>query len=248
MEATSELGTPMEPMMDEKMVKAKKLLLIVGIVGIIMFFAGLTSMHIVSRGSATFWVNITTPTAFWWSTAFMILSSLSMIMAVRAVKTGNKKMLNIMLVISLVLGLAFVKSQLSGWADMNSKGMQLRGDVLENLKGEYGKDYYITDQSGAMVEYRDGHYYDPQDPTGKKQIDEEVQGFRNPAARNLITLTGLHAVHVGGGILWLLYLVIMGLMGKLDQRNTLKVTQGAVYWHFVDFLWIYLLLFLHFFH
>ncbi len=237
-----------EPTADEKMVKAKKLLLIVGIVSIIMFFAGLTSMHIVSRGSAAFWVNITTPNAFWWSTALIFLSCFTMFIAVRAVRADNKKLLNGMLILSFILGLAFVQSQLNGWADMAEKGLHMRGDVLEALNGEYGKDYYITNQAGVMVEYRDGHYFDPNDPTGTKQIDEEVIGYRNPSSRNLVVLTGLHVLHVGGGILWLMYLVVLGLFGKLGSRNSLKVTQGAVYWHFVGLLWIYLLLFLHFIH
>ncbi|NNC82690.1 MAG: hypothetical protein HKN79_03865 [Flavobacteriales bacterium] len=237
-----------EPVMDEKMIRAKKLLLIIGIVGIIMFFAGLTSMHIVSRGAAAYWLNITMPTAFWWSTALIILSSLTMIGAVRAVKQGKKSLLNILLISSLVLGLGFVYSQVKGWDQMAAKGMHLQGGFLEHLKGEYDTDYYITTQSGLKVEYKNGHYYDPTDPTGQRIIDEEIATFRNPAARNLITLTGLHALHVAGGIFWLIYLVILGLMGRLSPANPLNVTQGALYWHFVDILWIYLLFFLYFIH
>lgn len=236
------------PAMDEKMVRAKKLLLIIGIVGIVMFFAGLTSMHIVSRGSAAYWLNITMPSAFWWSTVLMVLSSFTLMGAVRAVKAGKQGLLKGLLVISLLLGLGFVASQWQGWQQMADKGMHLRGGFLEHLKGEYDTDYYITTQAGLKVEYKNGHYYDPADPTGQRIIDEEIQTFRNPAARNLITLTGLHALHVAGGIIWLIYLVALGLMGRLSPANSLNVTQGAVYWHFVDLLWIYLLLFLYFIH
>ena len=83
---------------------------------------------------------------------------------------------------------------------------------------------------------------------GETIIDEEISTFRNPSARNLITLTGLHVLHVAGGILWLIYLVVLGLTGRLSPANSLKVTQGATYWHFVDILWVYLLLFLYFIH
>ncbi|NND94722.1 MAG: hypothetical protein HKN45_07625 [Flavobacteriales bacterium] len=248
MESLTMDNSNMESAMNPQMIRAKKLLLVIGIVGIIMFFAGLTSMHIVSRGAAAYWVNITMPTAFWWSTVLIILSSITLIGAVKAVKQGKKKLLNGLLILSLALGLAFVQSQVTGWSDMADKGLHLRGGFLENLKGEYGKDYYITTQEGLRVEYKNGHYYDPADPMGEKIIDEEIGTFRNPAARNLITLTGLHALHVLGGILWLVYLVVLGLMGRLTPAKSLNVTQGATYWHFVDILWVYLLLFLYFIH
>ena len=72
--------------------------------------------------------------------------------------------------------------------------------------------------------------------------------MRNPASSYMTFLTGLHALHVGGGILYILYLLILSLLGRLNSGNSLKVSQGAVYWHFVDLLWIYLLLFLYFIH
>ncbi len=234
----------------EKLIKAKKLLLIIAIGSIVMFFAGLTSMHFVSKGSAKFWLSITFPSAFMWSTVLIILSSLTMMFSVRAVRNNQQGMLKGLLLLSLILGLGFVYSQFQGWSEMADKGMHLRGDFLQNLKGEYGTDYVImtgADQS-LQVEYRDGHYFDPNDPTGNTMIDEEISEYRNPAARNLITMTGLHALHVGGGILWLAYLVVMAFVGRLTPERSLSVSQGAVYWHFVDLLWVFLLLFLYFIH
>lgn len=233
-----------------KLARAKRLLLIVAIGSMVMFFAGLASMHIVTKGGAKYWVEIALPQAFIWSTVLIVASSLSMWLATRAVKQGNQPLLKGLLVVSLLLGIGFIYSQMQGWGELADKGMHMRGDFLENLKGEYGTDYIIKtgpDHSLA-VEYRDGHFYDPNDPTGQTRIDEEVMQYRNPAARNLVTLTGLHAVHVMGGILWLVYLVIMGLLGRLTPERSLPVTQGAVYWHFVDLLWIFLLLFLYIIH
>jgi cytochrome c oxidase subunit 3 len=238
-----------EEAMDPKMIKAKKMLLVVGIISIIMMFSGLTSAYIVSRGGAPFWVNIKIPQAFWYSTIVMILSSGTMILALRAAKSGKIALRNGMLALSLILGLTFVYSQFQGWGEMVDNGLYLRGDFLENLKGDYGTDYVITEQkSGLMVEYKDGHYFDPSDPTGTKMIDEEIATMRNPASSYMTFLTGIHAIHVGGGILYLIYLLILGLIGRTGAKFTLKVNQGAVYWHFVDLLWIYLLLFLHFIH
>jgi len=243
------IDSSIKEVMDPKMVKAKKMLLIVGIISIIMMFSGLTSAYIVSRGGAPYWVNITLPQAFWVSTMVMIASSFTMMMAVRAIRKGNKVLCNGMLAISLILGLSFIYSQFQGWGEMVDNGLYLRGEFLEDLKGEYGKDYVITEQAtGRIIEFREGHYYDPTDPTGTQMIDQEIATMRNPASSYMSFLTGIHALHVVGGILFLVYLMILGLMGRLGVHNALKVSQGALYWHFVDLLWIYLLLFLYFIH
>ena len=50
-----------------------------------MLFAGLTSAYIVSMG-AGFWLKFSLPRAFYWSTLFIGLSSVSFIVSVMAVK------------------------------------------------------------------------------------------------------------------------------------------------------------------
>ncbi len=231
-----------------KVRKAKKMLLVVGIISIIMMFSGLTSGYIVSRGGAAFWVNINMPNSFWLSTVFMILSSVSMIIATIAAKKGNQGMLKAALLGGLVLGSLFVYSQYQGWMELADKGLNFAGDnFLEHLKGEYGKDYYITNSQDQLINLTDdGHYIDPATP--ETNVDEEIKSSKNHAASYFNMFVLLHALHVGGGLLYLLYLNIMGIIGRLGKHNSLKVSQGATYWHFVDLLWIYLLLFLHFIH
>jgi heme/copper-type cytochrome/quinol oxidase subunit 3 len=52
------------------------------------------------------------------------------------------------------------------------------------------------------------------------------------------TLTGFHGAHVTGGIIMLASLLIMSFRGKLkrDRAETLEVV--ALYWHFVDIVWV----------
>jgi cytochrome c oxidase subunit 3 len=61
-------------------------------------------------------------------------------------------------------------------------------------------------------------------------------------------LTGLHLVHLFGGLLYLIALLIGAFKNKFDKDNYLKLQLGGIYWHFLDGLWIYLLLFLQFIH
>lgn len=60
----------------------------------------------------------------------------------------------------------------------------------------------------------------------------------------LYVIVGLHALHVIGGVVALVVMVLrsFSLTKKYYSNVPLQVT--STYWHFVDVLWIYLLLFL----
>lgn len=60
----------------------------------------------------------------------------------------------------------------------------------------------------------------------------------------LYVIVGLHAAHVIGGILALLLLFIKTFSTKKRNYNPVPVELVSTYWHFVDILWIYLLIFL----
>ena len=53
------------------------------------------------------------------------------------------------------------------------------------------------------------------------------------------TLTGFHGAHVTIGVLWLLSLFGYSMWGEgLTQAHSLQVDMAALYWHFVDVVWI----------
>jgi heme/copper-type cytochrome/quinol oxidase subunit 3 len=51
-------------------------------------------------------------------------------------------------------------------------------------------------------------------------------------------LTGFHGGHVTLGVLWLLALLVLDLRGRLAVSDSIKVEVAALYWHFVDIVWI----------
>ncbi|MEE8395764.1 MAG: cytochrome c oxidase subunit 3 [bacterium] len=51
-------------------------------------------------------------------------------------------------------------------------------------------------------------------------------------------LTGTHGAHVAVGVILLLSLFFASLRGKLREDGALKVDTIALYWHFVDVIWI----------
>jgi cytochrome c oxidase subunit 3 len=63
------------------------------------------------------------------------------------------------------------------------------------------------------------------------------------AGQFLYVIFGLHAIHVIGGVIALIVMFIKAFAGKTKLYSAVPIEVAAIYWHFVDALWIYLLLF-----
>ncbi len=70
--------------------------------------------------------------------------------------------------------------------------------------------------------------------------------YSNAAGSYLYIMTGLHLVHLIGGIFSLLFVWVKSLKNKYNSENLLGIKLCAIFWHFLDVLWIYLFLFLLF--
>ncbi|MBF0694868.1 MAG: cytochrome c oxidase subunit 3 [Flavobacterium sp.] len=63
----------------------------------------------------------------------------------------------------------------------------------------------------------------------------------------LYVVTMTHLAHLAGGMIALFVIIYNHFKQKYSSRQTLGIELGAMYWHFLDFLWVYLFLFLYFF-
>jgi len=55
---------------------------------------------------------------------------------------------------------------------------------------------------------------------------------------SFFTLTGFHGAHVTAGVLWLFTLLAIDYKRGLGPKDALLVDIAALYWHFVDVVWI----------
>ena len=80
-----------------------------------------------------------------------------------------------------------------------------------------------------------------------------AQGYYFTGSESSITTTFLyvvtitHLAHLAGGLISLLIIIYNHFKQKYNSRQTLGIELGAMYWHFLDLLWVYLFLFLFFF-
>ena len=168
-----------------------KFALWVAIASIIMMFAGLTSAYIVKSGQAN-WQEVKTPGTFWYSTVVLVISSITMQAALRAIKQKAMGQYRRLLLLTLILGMVFVVLQYIGFQWLWRHGVHFEG-------------------AGA------GQF--------------------------LYIIFGLHALHVMGGIVALAVMLAKQYFGKTRSYNTTAADVMSTYWHFVDVLWVYLLIF-----
>jgi len=169
-----------------------KFTLWVGIGSILMMFAGLTSAYIVKRNQAG-WVTFNLPVAFWYSTAVILLSSLTLFLASKAFKERLMSRYRLLSALTLALGVLFIGLQFIGFKQLWSVGVTFTGNVSYSF---------------------------------------------------LYAIVGIHAVHVLGGIVTLIVMSLRAFNSKIKSYSTVPVELISTYWHFVDILWIYLLIFL----
>jgi len=80
-----------------------------------------------------------------------------------------------------------------------------------------------------------------------------ANGYYFTGSASTITTTFLylvvvvHLLHLAGGMISLLVIIYNHFKQKYNSTQTLGIELGAMYWHFLDFLWLYLFLFLYFF-
>ncbi|PSR14169.1 MAG: cytochrome oxidase subunit III [Bacteroidetes bacterium] len=67
----------------------------------------------------------------------------------------------------------------------------------------------------------------------------------NPSGDFIYAISGIHLAHVLGGITALLITAIVAFMMpfKLTPARKLRFEMSMLYWHFVDGLWVYLIVF-----
>jgi len=77
----------------------------------------------------------------------------------------------------------------------------------------------------------------------------EFRGFflsTSPSSSFVYVLTGMHAVHLAGGVLALLYAGVTALRRTPVELRRIVVDVTAWYWHFMALLWIYVFALLEF--
>jgi heme/copper-type cytochrome/quinol oxidase subunit 3 len=69
-------------------------------------------------------------------------------------------------------------------------------------------------------------------------VNEGLTIRTNLFGSTFFTLTGFHGAHVTAGVLWLVTLLAIDYRRGLGPADAMNVDLAALYWHFVDVIWI----------
>lgn len=163
----------------------------IAMASITMMFIGFTSAYVVKRSQAN-WLSFSLPNIFWVSTGIILLSSLTMHLALRQFKARNMSNYKMLITITAILGVAFAVCQVMGFSEMESHGLGLSKTV---------------------------------------------------SASFIYVIVGVHILHVLGGVVALLILFFRAYRTRIRTYSSVPIEVAATYWHFVDGLWLYLLIF-----
>ena len=170
----------------------KKFALWLFIVSVVMIFASLTSAYIVRQAEGN-WLEFELPSIFWYTSGIIVLSSLTLHYAYLAAKKDELQKLKIGMVLTAILGLAFLVGQWYSWVAL---------------------------------------------------VDRDVYFVGNPAGSFLYVFTGLHAIHLISGVIFLIIVLISSFRYKVHSKNMNAMEMCVTYWHFLGGLWLYLFMFL----
>jgi cytochrome c oxidase subunit 3 len=130
---------------------------------------------------------------------------------------------------------------------------------LEQLvadKGEFGKlDTKVKATINALLADIEKKKQGERGPTAKEiaervhELNESLPEERhvtpliprgNMWASCYFAMTGFHALHVLGGVVIFVVILIIALRGRLGRRHESFIELTGLYWHFVDIVWIFL--------
>jgi cytochrome c oxidase subunit 3 len=184
--------TPIEPPNDTLSVHPQKFMLWLGIVSILMMFAGWTSGYLVRKAEGN-WQEFDIPKVFWYSTAVLLVSSIFMHISVRAAKKDNFSLLKTAISITFVMGIVFLVLQLMGFYELVSQKL-----------------YFVG----------------------------------NPSVSFFDVFIFIHGIHVVSGLIVLCFAFVAAFKMNIHAKKTSQIEMSAIYWHFLDGLWLYLFAFL----
>jgi len=184
---------------DNKIGRAKMMMLWFGIISMVMMFAGLTSAYVVSKNRPDWVSDFQLPISIYWSTAVIIVSSITFILAKKSISDGKRSAGTMLLLATLGLAIAFIYFQFASFSEIISSG------------------YYFT-------------------------------GSESTITTSFIYIVVLaHLAHLAAGIIVLLVVIYNHFKQRYYPGQMLGIQLGAIFWHFLDILWVCLFLFLYFF-
>ena len=193
-----------------------------------LFFGSLISTYLIYRGQSLVGpfpnevFDIPTTSV---STFVLLMSSMAMVLGYAAINRGDMKAFRVWIFCTALLGatfLAFQTFEFYEFANHEEPGECTRS--VQSLQAKLDREQCVLGE--------------------ETEIPYGLTPRTNLFGSTFFTLTGFHGAHVTVGVIWLLSILGYSMWGgrrakrELTDREALSVDLAALYWHFVDIVWI----------
>lgn len=192
-----------------------------------MFFGSLIATYLVYQGKSlvgpfpqdVFDIPVTSVSTF-----VLLMSSMSMVLAYSALTRGNLKGFRIWLASTVLMGMTFLAFQVFEFRTFANHEVVLECHGID-MEALSDTEKHLAEQCVPGVdEVSETHGLTPK---------------TNLFGTTFFILTGFHGAHVTLGVVWLLSLFFLSFRrGGVTPERNLDVDLAALYWHFVDIVWI----------
>ncbi|NCX95112.1 MAG: cytochrome oxidase subunit III [Chitinophagia bacterium] len=161
-------------------------------------------------------------------TFILIMSSVTMVLAVHAGHYGDKKNVTKWLLWTIVGGIAFLSCQAWEWTHLGGECGGLWG-CFTNIQ---------TTPLSTFI-----HFYDPAAPEVQHVLSTQplvgLQSTHN-FFNYFFTITGFHGGHVTSGVVFNILMLVNTVNGTYERRGHYEMVEKiGLYWHFVDLVWVF---------
>ncbi len=155
-------------------------------------------------------------------TFILILSSVTMVLAVHAGHYKDKKAVIKWLLLTIIGGIAFLSCQCWEWVHLHGEGAWWGSFV----------DPATTPKESLK------HFYNPAVFTGMS-IEDGVNATTS-FFNFFFTITGFHGMHVLSGVVLNVMILVNTVNGTYERRGHYEMIEKVgLYWHFVDLVWVF---------
>jgi cytochrome c oxidase subunit 3 len=148
------------------------------------------------------------------NTAVLLVSSLTVVLAVRAAQDGKRKQLVTYLVLTVVLGLTFL-------------GVKAK---------EYAEKFEKHHVPGPTFQFTEKYEHNGQEV----QLNADEVPHAQLFFAIYFAMTGMHALHMVIGCGLFSVLIVLAWKGRYTPGYYTPIENAGLYWHLVDIIWIYL--------
>lgn len=157
-------------------------------------------------------------------TFILILSSVTMVLAVHAGHCRDKKGVVKWMIWTIIGGIAFLSCQAWEWIHLHHEG------------GWWGA---FRDGSEHMA-HLPNFFKATTDPVELAKIATYGADAAHKFFNFFFTITGFHGFHVFSGVIFNIMILVFTMNGVFDRKGHYEwVEKCGLYWHFVDLVWVF---------